>query len=121
VAHLARDACSDDPFLTKVLGMMLGLQLCFNGFETAVEVINLSIKGMVLVDLCNEVPLIQIVNSHMEDRVAGLGAPEHMSELEWQGLEGLITGASRIRQSIKVNSVGGVHSILCKPLDLSIR
>jgi hypothetical protein len=86
-----------------------------------VEVIDLGIEGVVSINLCNEDLLIQIVNSCMEDRVAGLGAPKHVSEPGQQGLEGLITGAGGIGQSIKVDSVGGVPSILCKPLDLSIR
>jgi hypothetical protein len=80
VAHFARDASGNEPLFTEVPCEMLGFQLCFNGLQAVVEVINLGIEGMILIDLCNEVPLIQIVNSCMEDGIMGLGTPKHVSE-----------------------------------------
>jgi hypothetical protein len=75
VTHLARDVGSNKPLFAEVLGVTLGLQLCLDGLQAVVEVIDLGIKGAVSIDLCNEVPLIQIVNSCTEDGVVGLRPP----------------------------------------------
>jgi hypothetical protein len=80
VAHFARNTCSDEPLFTEVSGEALGFQLHFDGFKTAVEVIDLGIEGMVSIDFCKEVPLIQIVDSCVEDSIMGLGTPKHVLE-----------------------------------------
>jgi hypothetical protein len=80
MAHLARDMGSDEPLFAEVPSEMLGFKLCLDCLQAAVKIIDLSIKGMVSVNLCNEVPLIQIVNSCAEDGIMGLGTPKHVSE-----------------------------------------
>jgi hypothetical protein len=80
VAHFAEDACSDDPLFAEVPSVTFCFELSFDGLQTTVEVVDLGVEGLISIDLCNEVPLIQIVNSCSEDGVVGLGTPQHMSE-----------------------------------------
>jgi hypothetical protein len=121
VAHLAKYACSNEPLFTEVMGVSLGFKLSLNGFKAVMGVINLGVEGTVAVDLCNEVPLIQIVDSCAEDGVMGLRTPKHVSEPGRQGLKRFISEASGIRESVKVNSVGEICSALGKAPGLSIR
>jgi hypothetical protein len=80
MAHLASNMQSNEPLFTEISGVPLHLQLHFHGFQPSAEVIDLGVEGTVAVNLCNEVPLIQIVNSCAEDGVAGLRPPKHVSE-----------------------------------------
>jgi hypothetical protein len=75
--------------------------------NTTYPYIDLGIKGLVSIDLCNKVPLIQIVNSGAENRAVGLRPPEHMPEPDRKELEGLVSGMIRVSISVKVNSIRG--------------
>jgi hypothetical protein len=80
----------------------------------------LGIKGMVAVELCSKVPLIQIVNSGVEYSISGLRSPQHMAELGWEWLEWGVKGDIWVRMSIKVNSDRGV-SCMYEALGFSTR
>jgi hypothetical protein len=108
VAHLASHLGDDESLFTELSGVMFHLQLHLHGLQSMAEVINLGIEGVVLVDLGNEVSLIQIVNSSIEDGVAGLGPPKHVSEPGGKGLEGLIASVVGVGASVKVDSVRGI-------------